>query len=237
MHRRAIMGLYALSSECRTLAQKARTEKDDSAFKLWKDRLSDLGLKVANELVEMGELETAQRHLDTLSSATTADDISATDKMCIRKTLLWLKIGDTQAAKKCLATSSTADESTNLQRQVLEALVHFSASDFSSAVSALQALAEKYPSNPLIKHNLAIAYLYNNNVVLASETLEALVTEDEVLFPTLLFNLSTVYELRTERARQRKLELVDKAVEVGSNNSSEMQVGGFDKGMGEFKLA
>ncbi|THV87300.1 hypothetical protein D6D27_07472, partial [Aureobasidium pullulans] len=38
VHRRAIMGLYALSSECRTLAQKARVEKDEEAFKTWKSR-------------------------------------------------------------------------------------------------------------------------------------------------------------------------------------------------------
>lgn len=233
------MGLYGLSSECRTLAQEARTEKDDTAFKLWRDRLADLGLRVASELVEMGELETARRHLDTLSSATITDNALETDKMCIRKTLLLLKIGDTQAAKECLATCSTTastDDNLQLQKQVLEALTHFSSSDYPSAVSSLRALAEKYPSNPLVKHNLAIAYLYNNNVVLASENLEALLTEDEILFPTLLFNLSTVYELRTERARERKLELVDKVAEVGSSRTG-MQVGGFEKGTAEFKLA
>ncbi|KAH0188133.1 hypothetical protein KCU99_g4863, partial [Aureobasidium melanogenum] len=72
LHRRAIMGLYGLSSECRVLAQKARVEKDDTAFKLWKYRLGDLGLRVAGELIEMGELETAKRHLDTLSFAAAA---------------------------------------------------------------------------------------------------------------------------------------------------------------------
>ena len=232
------MGLYALSSECRTLAQKARTEKDDVAFKVWKDRLEDLGLRVAGELVEMGELETARRHLDTLSSSSRiSDDTLETEKMCIRKTLLLLRIGDTQAAKDCLATCSTTDDNLNLQKQVLEALTHFSSSNTPSAVSSLQSLASTYPSNPLVKHNLAIAYLYTNNVILASEILEALVTEDEVLFPTLLFNVSTVYELRTERARERKLELVDKVVEVGGGGSTEMQVGAFEKGMGEFKLA
>ncbi|CAD0114497.1 unnamed protein product [Aureobasidium uvarum] len=238
LHRRAIMGLYALSSECRTLAQKARVEKDDAAFNVWRDRLSDLGLRVASELIDMGELETARRHLATLSSQPTRPDED--NKMCIRKTLLLLKIGDTQAAKKCLAsyssTPSNTDQNIEIQKHVLEALTHLSASDFPTAVSSLQSLADKYPSDPLITHNLAIAYLYTNNVVLASETLEALITEDEVLFPTLLFNLSTVYELRTERARERKLELVDKVAEIGVSGGR-LQVGGFERGMGEFKLA
>ncbi|KAH0376543.1 hypothetical protein KCU92_g9725, partial [Aureobasidium melanogenum] len=43
-----------------------------SSFSLWKYRLADLGLRVAGELIEMGELETAKRHLDTLSFAAAA---------------------------------------------------------------------------------------------------------------------------------------------------------------------
>lgn len=245
LHRRAIMGLYGLSSECRVLAQKARVEKDDTAFKLWKYRLGDLGLRVAGELIEMGELETAKRHLDTLSFAAAAASTDNADddtngKMCMRKTLLLLKIGDTQAAKKCLSSYSThSTPSSTLQSQILEPLLHFSTSSYDLALSSLLSLTEQHPSNPLLKHNLAIAYLYTNNVTLASEILEALVTEDEVLFPALLVNLSTVYELRTERARERKLELVDRVAEMGgrSGGNQEMQVGGFEREMAEFKLA
>jgi hypothetical protein len=56
------------------------------------------------------------------------------------------------------------------------------------------------------------------------------------VFPTLLFNLATVYELRTERARERKLDLVDLVVGLGDVESKEVGVGGFEKGVGEFKL-
>ncbi|THW63461.1 hypothetical protein D6D19_09647, partial [Aureobasidium pullulans] len=222
-HRRAIMGLYALSSECRTLAQKARVEKDEEAFKMWKTRLSDLGIRVAGELVEMGELETARRHLATLEPEPAITEAEMLE-MCIRKTLLLLKIGDTQAAEECLATTtaSTSSESHTdlnenllIQRQVLSALTALSTSNYTSAVTQLQSLNSTYPSNPLILHNLAIANIYSNNVSTASSILESLVSETEIVFPTLLFNLSTVFELRTERARERKLGLVDAVVEVG----------------------
>ncbi|THZ83396.1 hypothetical protein D6C84_05014, partial [Aureobasidium pullulans] len=218
-HRRAIMGLYALSSECRTLAQKARVDKDEEGFKMWKSRLSDLGIRVAGELVEMGELETARRHLATLAlePATTEAEML---EMCIRKTLLLLKIGDTKAAEECLATSTSSseshthtDENLLIQQNVLSALTALSTSSYTSAVTKLQSLATTYPSNPLILHNLAIANIYSNNVSTASSILESLVSESEIVFPALLFNLSTVYELRTERARERKLGLVDAVVE------------------------
>ncbi|THX75104.1 hypothetical protein D6D04_07567 [Aureobasidium pullulans] len=240
-HRRAIMGLYALSSECRTLAQKARVEKDEEAFKMWKTRLSDLGIRVAGELVEMGELETARRHLATLEPepATTETEML---EMCIRKTLLLLKIGDTKAAEECLATSTSSSESQThtdenllIQQRVLSALTSLSTSNYTSAVTQLQNLATTYPSNPLILHNLAIANIYSNNVSTASCILESLVSETEIVFPTLLFNLSTVFELRTEKARERKLGLVDAVVEVGVRGGGG-QVGGFERGVGEFKL-
>ncbi|KAI4835477.1 hypothetical protein E4T44_08538 [Aureobasidium sp. EXF-8845] len=246
VHRRTIMGLYALSTDCRTLAAKAKSEHDDSAFKLWKSRLQDLGLRVAGELIEMGELETARRHLDGLSSdatatatATTAANTKEEVKMRIRKTLLLLKLGDVQAAETCLAASSSSttdtDTDTSIQLKVLTALTHFSTSP-STALSSLQSLADQYPPNPLITHNLAIANLYTNNVVSASEILESLVTKDEVVFPTLLFNLSTMYELRTERAREKKLDLVDLVVGLGDARGEEARVGGFERGLGEFKL-
>jgi hypothetical protein len=87
----------------------------------------------------------------------------------------------------------------------------------------------------LVTHNLAIAHLYTNNVVVGSEMLEALITQDEVVFPTLLFNLCTMHELRTEKARDRKLDLVDVVAGLGDQRV-ETRVGGFEKGMAEFKL-
>ncbi|TIA09951.1 hypothetical protein D6C83_08542 [Aureobasidium pullulans] len=200
-HRRAIMGLYALSSECRTLAQKARVDKDEEAFKMWKTRLSDLGIRVAGELVEMGELETARRHLATITPGPATPEAEMLE-MCIRKTLLLLKIGDTKAAEECLATTTTittsssesqthTDENLLIQQRVLSALTSLSTSNYTSAVTQLQNLATTYPSNPLILHNLAIANIYSNNVSTASSILESLVSESEIVFPTLLFNLST----------------------------------------------
>ncbi|KEQ69041.1 hypothetical protein M436DRAFT_17573, partial [Aureobasidium namibiae CBS 147.97] len=242
VHRRTIMGLYALSTECRTLAAKAKAESDDASFAMWKARLHDLGLRVAGELLEMGELETAKRHLDTLSSDTSNIDAEEEKvKMCIRKTLLLLKLGDTRAAEQCLASASSAaartDADLDIQLQVLTALSSLYSSSPTTALSSLSSLAATHPSHPLISHNLAITHLYTNNVVLASEMLEALVSRDEIVFPTLLFNLCTMHELRSDKARDRKLDLVDAVVGLGDDGAREGKgVGGFEKAMAEFKL-
>ncbi|KAI5270121.1 hypothetical protein E4T47_06457 [Aureobasidium subglaciale] len=238
-HRKCIMGLYALGADCRMLSQKARLEKNETEVKVWEQRLQDLGIRVAAELVEMGELETAKRHLNTLSldSADEAEE----QRMCTRKTLLLLKIGDTEAAKTCLSSlsSATLDENAQLDRGVLEALTSLSSSNYPAALSQLQDLASSYPSSSaLIKHNLAIAHLYTNNVNIAANMLETLVQEEGTVFPALLFNLSTIYELKTEKAREKKLGLVDvvAGLDDGQGSSSAQTGGGFEKGLGEFKL-
>ncbi|KAI5198391.1 hypothetical protein E4T38_07516 [Aureobasidium subglaciale] len=239
-HRKCIMGLYALGADCRSLSQKARLEKNETKVKAWEQRLQDLGIRVAAELVEMGELETAKRHLDTIS-LDTADEMERR-RMCTRQTLLLLKIGDTEAAKTCLSafpSATTLDENAQLDKGILETLTSLSSSMYPAAVTQLQDLASSSypPSSALVKHNLAIAHLYTNNVNIAANMLETLVQEEGTVFPALLFNLSTMYELKTEKAREKKLGLVDTVagLDDGQGRSS-AQTGGFEKGLGEFKL-
>ena len=60
------MALYALTAEIRAHVNEAKEAGNEAEMSLWSSRLSDLGLRVADTLVEMGELETATRHLDSL---------------------------------------------------------------------------------------------------------------------------------------------------------------------------
>ena len=50
----------------------ARVERKEDDARLWSARLRDLGLRIADALVEMGELETANRHLDSLPDSDTS---------------------------------------------------------------------------------------------------------------------------------------------------------------------
>lgn len=92
--RRAIMTLYTLAGEVRTNIREARLSGDDTAVQTWSNRLSDLGLRVSDTLVEIGELETANRHLDTLV------DVDK-DEVLSRKVLLHVRTGDIVAAREC----------------------------------------------------------------------------------------------------------------------------------------
>lgn len=93
--RRAIMATYALASESRTHLKNVKLAGDGEEIKTWTERLHDLGLRIADTLVEIGELETADRHLDTL----TADD---PDEVLVRKAVLQLRGGHIARARQSI---------------------------------------------------------------------------------------------------------------------------------------
>jgi tetratricopeptide (TPR) repeat protein len=192
--RRAIMSLYALASEVRSHLSDAKADNDQTSVQAWSERLSDLGLRVADTLVETGELETAARHLDTLSGI-------PPDVINSRKALLSLRTGDLGSAEESLAKMTPG-----LSKYIHQALLQTTEGDFTKAVEAWRQLAEQHPDNELLGQNLSACLLYTGHITEARSVLEGIV-RDTPAFPALLFNLSTVYELCTNRAVERKTGL------------------------------
>jgi hypothetical protein len=208
--RRAVMALYSLSGEVRTQVAEARTTNDEAALDLWCSRLRDLAMRVADSFVEMGELETAYRHLDALTDADP-------DEIHYRKAFLRLRIGGTADA----ATSAQAIQSSE-RREVLEALLQTADGDWDAAMRAWQDLAAKRFDDKL---------LYTGYLVGARAVLEDL-AKNSPAFPTLLFNLSTVYELCTERAIVRKSQ----AAQMLASKTPHAASGGWERTNAELKL-
>lgn len=217
--RRAIMALYALSAEVRSHLKEARAADDQTAIDTWSARLRDLGLRVADSLVEMGELETATRHLDTLP-AMNADEINT------RKALLRIRVGDVVAAKQSVA--AVADST---RRAMISALLETADGDVDKATSTWKSLADQHPENQLLAQNLAVSLLYTGRIAEARTILESLV-RDSPAFYALLFNLSTVYELCTERALERKGGLMEHLASKPPQAAS----GGWERNITDFKL-
>lgn len=214
--RRSIMGLYALATECRDNIRE--TNVDDVESQAWGQRLSDLGLRVSDALVEMGELETANRHLDTLA------DVDE-DEIAYRKALLRVRVGDISGAQACVKNCKNRHKQGNLQAQLKMAN-----GDFSGARADWQSKQDS-ESDPLSANNLAVALLYTGHIIPAQDILEGLANSHPG-FPALLFNLSTAYELCTERATDRKTSLVEKM----ASKTPAPDSGGWEKATFEFKL-
>ncbi|KAL6711264.1 hypothetical protein ACN47E_005795 [Coniothyrium glycines] len=199
--RKGIMGYYELARECRESVAKAASAADKT---LWRSRLRDCGIRVANVLVEMGDLDGAGRHLGTLSAS---KDEGEAREVLLMEVLVWLRVGDIQAARRCLAraTQSTVDE---LVDGTLNALIQLADSEYQEATSSFQNLHEQFPEDAMVTQNLAVCLLYTGRIADARELLSDLVGESPP-FHSSVFNLSTVYELCTERNREKKIALAE----------------------------
>ncbi|KAK0662921.1 Trafficking protein particle complex subunit 12 [Lasiodiplodia hormozganensis] len=241
--RRGVMGYYELAREARIEAIKSQ---DPEAKQLWKSRLRELAIRVANALIEMGECEGAARHLaglvraDSGAQEATEVDLAPLSPESVRlksmEALAWIKVGDIDAAKRCVTASPSPAPSAGdapSPADPLNALVAMAEADYSAALTIWDTLAAETPTDPMVTQNRAVCLLYVGRIADARALLEDLIDHGEnssYAFHALTFNLSTIYELCTERSRERKLELVDK---VSALEPSAM---GWERQAADFKL-
>lgn len=217
--RRGVMALYALAAEVRSHVTEAKEAKNTRELNLWSGRLRDLGLRVVDTLVEMGELETATRHLDTLIDA-------EADELGYRKALLRLRVGDVAGAQRSI--DNLRDP---VQRASLQASLKVADGDFSQALNSWQQLADEHPDHAEFSSNLAVCLLYTGRISQAHEVFEELARSSST-FPGLMFNLGTVHELCTEHAITRKTALAQQTAAKQPAPAS----GGWERANFEFKL-
>lgn len=247
------MQYYMLASEARQEIVATRAEGDSEGELLWTTRLRDLGIRVASVLIEMGDAEAAARHLRTLDFE---PGLGIVDKRRIvgMEVLVWLRLGDLRAARRCICrlrgSSPSAPTSPSVEipsweheevheeqendfpTKVLSALLRTSEGEFATAVQEWTALREVAPDDYMVAQNLAVCLVYTGRLAEAREMLEKLLNEDEGAgaFRSLLFNLCTVYELCTERAKGLKVGLTEKVAQAAPSES------GWEHATVDFKL-
>jgi tetratricopeptide (TPR) repeat protein len=226
--RKGIMGYYELARECRESVIRAADEPEKT---LWRRRLRDCGIRVANTLVEMGDLEGAGRHLATLSSSSSTTDTDSTDarEILVMETLVWLRVGDITSARRCLARATSTSASPLLDG-TLSALVQLADSDYDAAAASFSALHAQFPSDAMVAQNLAVCLLYTGRISDARDVLDSLLDASPPFY-SLLFNLSTVFELCTERNRDKKAGMAEKLARRKDGGGV-----GWERSVVEFKL-
>lgn len=203
--RKGIMGYYELARECRESILRAT---DESERVLWRRRLRDCGIRVANTLVDMGDLDGAGRHLGTLSTPAGEHDAGDTREVLVMEALVWLRVGDIASARRCLSQASDAGQDALLDG-ALAALVQLADSDYEAAATSFRALHDQFPDDAMVAQNLAVCLLYTGHIPDAKDLLETLLDQSPPFY-SLVFNLSTVFELCTERNRDKKGEMAEK---------------------------
>ncbi|KAL2046256.1 hypothetical protein N7G274_001703 [Stereocaulon virgatum] len=209
--RREVGGYYELAREARLGVKESRDEEEKL---LWMERLKELGIFVANALIEMGDLGAATRHLETLKPR----DGMADEVLMGRLALCYINLGDLDAARRCIASSSSSNAT-------LAPLLSMAEGRYSDAVEEWRAL----PQTDLVMQNLAVCLFYTGKVDKTLKFLDGLIEKGRT-FHALTFNLATVYELCSEKGREWKEELVERVGRVIHEN------GGGERSSPDFKL-
>lgn len=225
--RRAVMSYYELAREART--QLARAGKRGEEGRVWRERLEELGVKVAGALIEMDDLDGAAEHLATLGDTDAAND--GKGRLAMSRALLWLHLGDVEAARRCVR--SAEDEAESTSERIVNALADMADGEYKTALEEWEALKSTMEENgehdEMVGVNLAVCLLYTGKMAEAKEVLEGLVDAGDTSH-TLLFNLTTMYELCTDRHKNLKMKLAER---VASKKPSQL---GWEKTNADFKL-
>ncbi|QPG98897.1 hypothetical protein C2857_000303 [Epichloe festucae Fl1] len=217
--RRAVMSYHDLAREAREHVGKAAAQHDNSASELWKSRLHELGVKVAGALIDMDDLSGAAHHLKSLRDG-------GHGKMALSKALLWLHLGDVEKARQCAALC--AKDVAETEKLIL-ALCDMADGEYEAALGKWEELKEDLAGDEMVGVNTAVCLLYLGRMPEGRDILEGLV-QSGFSSHTLLFNLSTMYELCTERHRQLKMKLAERVADMDESPT------GWEKMNADFKL-
>ncbi|KAI1933609.1 hypothetical protein LOZ65_000245 [Ophidiomyces ophidiicola] len=199
--RRGITGLYELGLEARE--QISRPEIGHEEKEMWRSRLSDLGIRVVNALIEMGDLDAARRSLNNMQASQNNGSGIA------RMALLYLRIGDLDSAKILLEASP------RVAGGILYPLLSMAEGRFIDAVTEWRDLYNGpggKDNEVLLMQNLAVCLLYVGKLSESREILETLV-ERSNSFQSLTLNLATIYELCLENPHHLKVNLTQRVAD------------------------
>ncbi|KAF7854198.1 hypothetical protein EAF04_010495 [Stromatinia cepivora] len=239
--RRCVMGYYDLARDARSTLTKLKKRKVagedmDGEIELWEGRLADLGIRIASALIEMEDLAGAGMHLKTLKVNEEGDE-----ELRAKKALLWLCLGDIDAARECLKKGNGKEFMASEIDGTIRALAFIAEGRYEEAVVIWEELIANEETTAgkgekaMWRQNLGVTLLYLGRGDEARTILESLIAEDNS-FHTLTFNLSTIYELCTERSRTLKIALAEKVAAMVDIGQNEGVVRGWEKVNGDFKL-
>ncbi|KAK0239157.1 hypothetical protein EDD85DRAFT_829234 [Armillaria nabsnona] len=197
--------LCSLLSKCRT---KSRTSKNDpTSVAMWQERGARLALIMASQLMEMNDFGAATKLLEPLCNQ------NASASSALRSTIarIYLQAGQIDMATmhfSIVAADSSVDPSA---KDLNAALLASANGQWERASEVLRRILEKDAENYAVVNNLAVTLLGQGKLKEGIAVLEkALKTSPSsvVVAEPFLFNLSTLYELRSATGADKKRDLL-----------------------------
>lgn len=142
---------------------------------------------------------------------------------------IFLQIGDIKTAEKYFQdVEKVTQKLDGLQGKIMvlmnRAFLHLGQNNFAEAHRFFTEILRIEPTNAVANNNSAVCLLYLGKLKDSLQQLEAMVQQDprQPLHESVLFNLTTMYELESSRSAQKKQSLLE-AVAVKEGDSFNTQ--------------
>ncbi|KAK1171867.1 trafficking protein particle complex subunit 12-like [Acipenser oxyrinchus oxyrinchus] len=188
-------------------------ENRQAAIQLWRSRLCRVKYSMANCLLLMKDYVLA---VDMYHSIIQYEP-EQQPQLLSGIGRIFLQIGDIKTADKYFQDMekvfTTKGDDPNQSTLVLmnRAFVYLSQNNYGEAHSLFSEVLKIDPSNPVANNNAAVCLLYLGKLKDSLKQLEGLVQQDpkRYLHESVLFNLTTMYELESSRSMQKKQALLE----------------------------
>uniref|UniRef100_A0A665TX82 Trafficking protein particle complex subunit 12 n=1 Tax=Echeneis naucrates TaxID=173247 RepID=A0A665TX82_ECHNA len=192
-----------------TLTQENR----QASFKLWQSRLSRVMYSMANCLLLMKDYVLAVETYHSIIQYEPQQRVQLLSGIG----RIFLQIGDIKTAetyfqdveKACQMKGSQSTHTTCMLMN--RAFVYLSQNNYAEAHASFTEVLKLDPKNPVANNNAAVCLLYLGRLKESLGQLEGLVQQDPALYlhESVLFNLTTMYELESSRSTQKKQALLE----------------------------
>ncbi|ETE73740.1 Trafficking protein particle complex subunit 12, partial [Ophiophagus hannah] len=196
-----------------------------ASVQLWRSRLGRVMYSTANCLLMMKDYVLAVETYHTVMKYYREQE----PQLLSGIGRIFLQIGDIKMAEKYFQdVEKVAQKLDGLKNQIMvlmnRAFLHLGQNNFAEAHKYFTEILKIDPSNSVANNNAAVCLLYLGKLKDSLRQLEGMVQQDpkHYLHESVLFNLTTMYELESSRSMQKKQALLE-AVAVKEGDSFNTQ--------------
>ncbi|KAG8966701.1 hypothetical protein FRC03_011449 [Tulasnella sp. 419] len=199
--------LMILLNKCK---KKARGSSAATDVEMWKERAVRVGLIIASQLLEMKD-NTAAANLLLPLCQPQPDGTLPSPPLLSAVARLYLDTGDIDSAEVLFQRAEADPSCDDTTKEMNQALLAIARLDWTAAETELRSILDREPENPIAANNLSVALLGIGKLQEGIHWLE----EAFRISPStvgnvepFLFNLATLYELRTATSHDKKKSLL-----------------------------
>ncbi|KAJ7823022.1 hypothetical protein B0H13DRAFT_2681588 [Mycena leptocephala] len=204
-HMAYLDALYALLHQCKVRSRRAKGEP--TAVAMWKERGARICLIIASQFMEMKDFAAAAKLLEPLCDQ--GDVTSPALRSAVAR--IYLQSGNLAMAAHHFTAVSEDPDALPSMKDMNAALLAAAEGDWAQAgeILSTNVLAEN-PDNYVAVNNLCVALLSQGKLKEGIEAMEKALkaSPESVVAEPFLFNLSTLYELRSATAIENKRNLL-----------------------------